>query len=161
MKSNTLVHFHAMLLAGALEMDPIVRRSTIGIASGLICSVALVATLHSLFSGVALGVAIGTLYAIAVRPTPFAYAESIFTAGALAIPLWIVLSVIVFPTVSRWTLFVTRWVWPFPDSDNPTLRYTCPYRHLGEVRSGHAAHHSLTDEGGAWARSAARTPSML
>src|SRR5260370_27129695 len=87
MKSNTLVQFHAMLLAGALEMDPIVRRSTIGIASGLICSVALVATLHSLFSGVALGVPIGTLYAIAVRPTPFAYAESIFTAGARAAPL--------------------------------------------------------------------------
>jgi hypothetical protein len=65
-------------------MDPIVRRSTIGIASGLIGSVALVATLHGLLFGVALGVVIGTLYAIAVRPTPFAYAESIFTAGALA-----------------------------------------------------------------------------
>src|SRR5260370_9730174 len=81
-------------------MYPYVRRSTIGIASGLICSVALVSTLHSLLSGVALGVAIGTLYAIAVRPTPFAYAESIFTAGALAIPLWTVLSVIVFPTLA-------------------------------------------------------------
>src|SRR5260370_4420434 len=81
-------------------MDPILRRSIIGIASGLICSVALVATLHGLLFGVALGVAIGTLYAIAVRPTPFAYAESIFTAAALAIPLWIVLSVIVFPTLA-------------------------------------------------------------
>src|SRR4029077_17210589 len=99
--NNAPVHFHAVLLRRSIEMDPIVRRSTIGIASGLICSVPLVETLHGLLFGVALGVAIGTLYAIAVRPTPFAYAESIFTAGALAIPLWTVLSVIVFPTLAR------------------------------------------------------------
>jgi uncharacterized membrane protein YagU involved in acid resistance len=81
-------------------MNPIVRRSTIGIASGLICSAPLVATLHGLLFGVALGIAIGTLYAIAVRPTPFAYAESIFTAAALSIPLWTVMSVILFPTLA-------------------------------------------------------------
>jgi len=81
-------------------MDPIVRRSTIGIASGLICSAPLVATLHGLLFGVALGIAIGTLYAIAVRPTPFAYAESIFTAAALSIPLWTVMSVVLFPTLT-------------------------------------------------------------
>lgn len=50
--------------------------------------------------GIALGVAIGASYAIAVRSTPFAYAESIFTMGALAIPLWLSLSIIVLPWLS-------------------------------------------------------------
>jgi NADH dehydrogenase len=81
-------------------MDRYVRRGTIGIASGFVCSAALVATLHNLVVGVALGVLFGALYAIAFRPTPFAYAESAFTAGALGIPVWTVLSIIVFPMLS-------------------------------------------------------------
>ena len=60
-------------------------------------------------------VAIGTLYTIAVRPTPFAYDESIFMAAALAIPLWIVLSVIVgaAPALAGQQVYIYSVVHPF------------------------------------------------
>ena len=74
-----------------------IRRAVIGLTSGAICSVALITTLHSLFLGIALGTLAGVLYVLPVRPTRFAYAESIFTAGSLAIPLWAVVSIIVLP----------------------------------------------------------------
>jgi NADH dehydrogenase len=47
-----------------------------------------------------LGAAVGVLYGIAVRPKPFNYAESTFTAGALGIPLWMLLSVILVPALA-------------------------------------------------------------
>jgi NADH:ubiquinone reductase (H+-translocating) len=74
-----------------------IRRAVIGLTSGVISSVALVTTLHSFFLGIALGAVVGVLYVLPVRPTRFAYAEGIFTAGSLAIPLWAVVSIIVLP----------------------------------------------------------------
>jgi NADH:ubiquinone reductase (H+-translocating) len=76
-----------------------IQRAVIGLTSGVISSVALVTTLHSLFLGIVLGAVVGVLYVLPVRPTRFAYAESIFTAGSLAIPLWAVVSIIVLPAL--------------------------------------------------------------
>jgi NADH:ubiquinone reductase (H+-translocating) len=99
-EENTPAQSTETIIARNITMDHYVRCGAIGIACGLICSAALVETLHSLILGVALGVLFGALYAIAFRPTPFAYAESTFTAGSLAIPVWTVLSIIVFPMLS-------------------------------------------------------------
>ena len=68
-------------------MAHFLRRGTIGVA-GLIASIALVSTLHNLVLGLVLGAAIGAVHSIMSRATPFAYAESIFTAGTLGILLW-------------------------------------------------------------------------
>ena len=81
-------------------MDRLTRRGAIGIAAGLAGSVVLITTLHSFTLGFALGAVIGILYAIAFHPKPVAYAESIFTAGTLAIPVWILLSIIVLPVLA-------------------------------------------------------------
>ena len=54
-------------------------------------------TLHSLFLGIVLGAVVGVLYVLPVRPARCAYAESVFTAGSLGIPLWAVVSIIVLP----------------------------------------------------------------
>ena len=78
-------------------MPEIHKRGVIGFTSGVISSVALITTLHSLFLGIALGAVVCVLYALPVRPRRFAYAESIFTAGSLGIPLWAIVSIIVLP----------------------------------------------------------------
>jgi NADH:ubiquinone reductase (H+-translocating) len=80
-------------------MAHFLRRGTIGVA-GLIASIALVSTLHNLVLGLVLGAAIGAVYSIMSRATPFAYAESIFTAGTLGILLWSVFSIIMLPILS-------------------------------------------------------------
>ena len=77
-----------------------VRSIAIGLVSGSIGSVALVSTLHNLILGIALGAFLGVLYALAIRPAPFAYAESTFTGGALGMLLWAVFSIIVLPILS-------------------------------------------------------------
>jgi NADH dehydrogenase len=81
-------------------MDRYLRRAAIGVASGLVASCALAATLHSLLLGITLGLLLGAMYAIAVNPNPFAYAESAFTAAALAVPFWSVLNVILLPALA-------------------------------------------------------------
>jgi hypothetical protein len=89
------------------SIDVKVRRVVIGFTAGLISSVALVTILHSASLGLTLGTAVGALYGLAVRPTHFAYAESMFTAGSLGIPLCAVVSTIVPRTLAgngpQWT----------------------------------------------------------
>jgi hypothetical protein len=81
-------------------IDVHIRRAAIGFSSGLISSVALTTTLHSLSLGIVVGVVVGALYGLAVRPARFAYAESVFTAGSLAILLWAVVSLLLLPTLA-------------------------------------------------------------
>src|SRR5438477_13150100 len=88
------------LPAPPTPINTTIRRAAIGIASGLIGSIALVATLHNPLLGMALGTLLGGLYGLAFRPAPFAYAESMFTAAALGIPVWTGLSIIVLPILS-------------------------------------------------------------
>lgn len=73
------------------------RRAGIGLVSGLLSSVVLIATLHNVWLGVGLGALIGALYALTTGSAPFAYAESAFTAGSLAVPLWAIISLILLP----------------------------------------------------------------
>ena len=96
--------------------DVTIRRAAIGIASGLTGSIALVATLHNPLLAIALGTLLGGLYGLAFRPAPLAYAESMFTAAALSIPVWTGLSIIVLPILSgnapQWTVEDMRALFP-------------------------------------------------
>jgi NADH dehydrogenase len=65
-----------------------------------VASAALIATLGHAGLVLLLGAALGAGFAVSTGPTPGAYLDNMMTAGAYGVPLWGVLSVIVFPMLS-------------------------------------------------------------
>jgi NADH dehydrogenase len=73
------------------------RRTIIGLLAGLISSTVLAATLDPAWLGVILGCFIGIGYALAFRPVPQAYLDSLMAAAVLGIPTWMLVNIIGLP----------------------------------------------------------------
>jgi NADH dehydrogenase len=88
-------------------MRTYLRRSMTGMLAGLLSSVVLAVTMRNTPLAVLLGVGVGVGYAAAFRPVAYAYADSIMNAASMAVPLWALLNVVVFPMLAgrtpRWT----------------------------------------------------------
>jgi NADH dehydrogenase len=97
-------------------MNKYLRRGVIGFLAGLIGGVALVSTMKLPAVGTLIGAVIGVGYAIAFRPAQRAYPDGVMAAASFGIPLWTLLSVIIFPLLSgrtaMWTAEGMRALFP-------------------------------------------------
>jgi len=82
-------------------MERLRRQATIGAIAGVLASAPLFPAVGHLPGALVLGAALGVGYAMLTGPAPGAYLDNMFTAGAYAVPLWAVISVIALPVFSR------------------------------------------------------------
>ena len=84
-------------------MDRYIRRGIIGMLAGLVSGMILELTLHVHGYGAILGLVIGIGYGLAFRPALGAYLDSLMTAAAFGISLWVGFSVLLLPLLAGGT----------------------------------------------------------
>src|SRR6516165_12291827 len=77
-----------------------IRKAALGALAGAAASAPLALSLGRASSSIALAAVIGAIYAVSMRRMPHAYVDNLMTAGALGIPLWGLISVVVLPILS-------------------------------------------------------------
>src|SRR3974390_3123617 len=97
-------------------MQRLFRRAILGGIAGIAASLALLPALGHPVPVLLMGAVLGAGYAVLTGPTPEAYIDNMFTAGAYGVPLWAVISVIALPLLGgqmpEWSAEQTRSQFP-------------------------------------------------
>src|SRR5277367_5173797 len=78
-------------------MNRFIRRMLIGAVAGAVSSAALVIFVGGASWSVPLGIALGAIYSLSLKPTPLSYVDNLMAAGSFGMPLWGLISVITIP----------------------------------------------------------------
>jgi NADH dehydrogenase len=81
-------------------MNRLARRALIGAAAGALASIALAFTMAHAGWVVGLGIALGAVYSVEMRPAPGAYVDRLMAAASVGIPVWGLVNVVAVPLLA-------------------------------------------------------------